>query len=129
MENQNKTEKPEEECESCPVCLEEYGKQNDGTFLPKDGLCNSTWADVEEFECKHFVCVKCCSEMYCKWYDENNGEACRFGTIPCPLCRTNWYGFLKHRHRYDDYDNADYNNPTPSEIETKIFDQYEKDDE
>ena len=138
MENQNKTEKPEEECESCPVCLEEYGKQNDGTFLLKDGLCNSNCKKTSKycedgFECKHFVCVKCCEQLYEKWYTDNYNPWNKIGKIPCPMCRVDWFNFLKSRSSsgaYEGYDDC-IENPNPTEIETNIFDptDYESEEE
>ena len=131
MENQNKTENPEEECESCPVCLEEYGKKNDGTFLLKDGLCNSNckkWSKyVEKFECKHFVCVKCCDQLFGKWYTEHYSMWNQIGKIPCPMCRVDWFYFLRRRGFSGAYDK--YYNPSPTEIETNIFDQTDYDSE
>ena len=133
MENQNKTENPQEECESCPICLERYGKQDDGRFLLKDGLCNSNCRKAskcwEKFECKHFVCVKCCEQMYENWYSEDRQS----GNIACPMCRVNWYYFLKSRANsgaYEGYDDCILN-PSPTEIETHIFDptDYESEEE
>jgi hypothetical protein len=126
MENQKITKKPEEECESCPICLEEYGKKNDGTFLLKDGLCNSDCKKASKyceggFECKHFLCVKCCEQLFTKWYKEHYNPWNKVGKIPCPMCRVDWFYFLSSRcfsGAYDDY----IQNPSPTEIETNIVD-------
>ena len=88
----------------CPICFEEYGDKEDGSFLCKDGKDNSNFAEI----CAHYFCVKCISKLR-----ESNicaccGELC---TTTCPICREDWTDYLSHRtFSEDDEDREDDDN-------------------
>ena len=78
-----------EQCDTCPICYNTYGFQEDGSFLCKDGIDNSGFAD--ETSCKHYICVQCCIQM------------CNGDKVRCPLCREDWTDWI-HSHYSSDSD-------------------------
>ena len=74
----------------CPICYTNYGEQDDGTFLTKDGKDNSDYADV----CNHYICYKCCWELSKK------------EDVKCPLCREDWTDWI-HSHYYEEDDDEE----------------------
>ena len=82
--------------DSCPICYSEYGPQEDGTFLCKDGINNSDY----ESTCKHYICVECCDKMCRKAvYDRDE--------VQCPICRYDWTQWIIYRYKDDSYYNDD----------------------
>jgi hypothetical protein len=83
---------PLDKDDSCPICYLEYGLQEDGTFLCKDGIDNSGY----ESSCKHYICVKCCWQLS------------RIEEVRCPLCREDWTEWIfEHYEDEDDDDSED----------------------
>ena len=76
---------------SCPICYLNYGEQEDGSFLCKDGIDNSDY----ESPCKHYICVTCCRKM-CKVASEAKDE------VRCPLCREDWTQWIFNNRDYDE---------------------------
>ena len=72
--------------EECPICYKQYGEQEDGSFLTKDGKKNSCCAE----ECSHYICYECCWRL------------AKQDIVLCPLCREDWTDWIHSRYDSDD---------------------------
>jgi hypothetical protein len=89
----------------CPICYIEYGKQEDGTFICKDGKCNSE----EPTKCHHYCCVPCCQKIYNKLREDFKtpgwGKTGKFPEAYCSICREEWTRWILDN--YDDESEED----------------------
>jgi len=81
-----------EEEKNCPICFEEYGEREDGTFLYQEGKDNSTFAD----KCKHYFCDKCIKKF--SKCDCGCGKIKKTG---CPLCREDWTEYIYYLRYFE----------------------------
>lgn len=77
--------------DTCCICYYNYGLQEDGSFLCKDGICNSEMYKHNPSLCTHYVCERCCLILI-----QNT-------IVKCPLCREDWTEWI-HSHYYTDSD-------------------------
>lgn len=87
-------------CESkedntCRICFEKFGEQENGSFRCKDSIDNSNDENINN--CKHYICVPCCQTLY----DTSTGS------IACPICRADWTKWITDRYADDDDDDDD----------------------
>jgi hypothetical protein len=78
------------EDDTCPICYNKYGIQEDGRFLTKDGKDNSDYKEV----CNHYICFDCCYSLS------------KQSSVNCPLCREDWTEWI-HSHYTDSDDETD----------------------
>ena len=75
----------------CPLCYAAYGRQEDDTFLCRDGIDNSDF----ETDCTHYICTQCAQEL------------AKREEIRCPLCREDWTDWIHSVYYSDEEDEED----------------------
>ena len=63
---------------NCPICLEEYSRDN---YILKDSNDNH---EIES-DCKHWFCIHCLKQLY-TIMKQKQCPTCKYNN-PCPICR------------------------------------------